>query len=1275
MSGQIDIKQSLNTAFRRQRPTRAEIETLKLHLVTMLGRANLKESEEYHKGLLKDFLKDTAFSNYYINTKERIDLVIHNDKNQTSSVGVIIEVKSPGNKTEMPTIDDLNKKATQELLLYFLRERVTYKNFEIKHLIATNLYEWFIFDASEFEKIAGNPELKKHFKNFEERRLSFDKTESFYKEIASPVLEQVNGKIEFVHFDIRDYEKASDNKLIELQKILSPTHLLKLSFVNDSNTLNKEFYNELLHIIGLEEYKEKGKKLIRRKTQGNRNEASLVEAAIREITSLGMLSQIKDIERFGDNTDERLFNVGLELVLTWINRILFLKLLESQIVGYHKSKDYLFLNNKRVVEYGDLNTLFFEVLAVETKNRRETIKKKFPNVPYLNSSLFEPTELELQTIRISNLPNDTSLPLYKKTLVKSDNEKMNTLEYLFRFLDAYDFSSEGKEEIAEENKTLINASVLGLIFEKINGYKDGSFFTPGFVTMYMCRETIRRAVVQKFKEQTDFNGDGFGDLINFTTRRYKKVELDKYNKIINSLKICDPAVGSGHFLVSALNEIITIKAELGILTDDRGTPLWDYLIDVENDDLAILDRHNEFFKYDPNNRETQRIQKILFHEKQTIIENCLFGVDINQNSVNICRLRLWIELLKNAYYKDDGELETLPNIDINIKCGNSLISFLLINSDIRMIFDGDINLRRYKDSVLLYKHANDKEVRNKMRGFIDSVKKKFQASPLYESPKLKELGKLSKEYRELLNPKILFDESAEEKKSREKKQFLKKIQIDKLTAEVKKNEIEKTKQTVLEWRFEFPELLDGDTSKFTGFDIVIGNPPYIKENDDKTVFDGLRDLEVYRGKMDIWYLFCGLGLDLLKDNAHLCFIATNNWGTNYGAKRLRNKITRSSEILKLIDFNDFMVFDEASIQTMILMLKKDQNSDNYSFDYRKVINSKDNFKPVDILCDRDKINTTKVLGITPQFNRNDMIDQSFTFSDKQADSVLSKIKKNSNYLLKNKEEIAQGIVFPQDYLNKKNAQKLENEFKVGQGIFVLTHPELEQLKLAKKEVDDLIRPYYTSKQLHKYWANNENEEWLIYTTSEFKKTENIKPYPTIQKHLDKFVKVITSDNKPYGLHRARKEDFFNGQKIMVIRKSPKEPVFTYTDFPCYVSAAFYVIKTEEVNMKYLTALLNSKLVKFWLDHKGKKQGNNFQIDAEPLSQIPLMKVSEKEQKPFVELVDKILAAKKKDPKADTSELESKIDQMVYKLYDLTPDEIAIVEGSGKRSNPVTRQGR
>ncbi|MCK4752239.1 MAG: type II restriction endonuclease, partial [Planctomycetes bacterium] len=891
MSGQIEIKQSLKKAYRKQRPTRAEIELLRLELAKMLNEANPKESEEYHKGLLKDFLKKTAYSDYFINTKDRSDLVIHNDKDSKSSVGVIIETKRPSSKTGMPTANNLNKKAMQELLLYFLRERVTKKNFEIKYLIVTNLYEWFVFDANEFEKIAEVAKLKKHFKDFEEGRLSFDKTKLFYKEIAGPALKQVNDKIRFVHFDIRDYEKylqkqtkTGDSQLIELQKILSPTHLLKLPFANDSNTLNKDFYNELLHIIGLEEYKEKSKKLIRRKLKENRNEDSLIEATITEITSLYKLSQVKDIERFGGTEDERLYNVALELVITWTNRILFLKLLESQVVSYHnKSKDYLFLNKQKVAEYDDLNTLFFQVLAVETKSRRQRIKNKFPNVPYLNSSLFDPTELEQQAIFISNLPDDTALSLYKKTVVKSDSEKINTLEYLFRFLDAYDFSSEGNEDIAEDNKTLINASVLGLIFEKINGYKDGSFFTPGFVTMYMCKEAIRRVVVQKFREQTDFDGDDFTDLANFTAGVYKKAELEKYNGTINSLKICDPAVGSGHFLVSALNEIIAVKAELGILTDDGGKPFRNYLIDVENDELMILNASGEFFKYDLQNRETHRIQEALFHEKQTIIEKCLFGVDINPNSVNICRLRLWIELLKNAYYKEGGELETLPNIDINIKCGNSLISRYPLDTNLKEVLrESKFSIDAYRLAVNCYRNAENKEQKREMEKLIENIKGTFTAWIDEHHPKRKKLAKLRGKMIDLVDQGRLFQ--TESKKSKQKK-------FEKLSKEIKKAEaeVEELKNGVIyrsafEWRFEFPEVIDEKTGDFIGFDIVIGNPPYglfnKKQNQKVALTIQKEAIEIIKGDFPVaasgginaCRIFFNLGLNLSRKNGYQSMI-------------------------------------------------------------------------------------------------------------------------------------------------------------------------------------------------------------------------------------------------------------------------------------------------------------------------------------------------------------------------------------------------------------------
>ncbi|HLO87146.1 MAG TPA: type II restriction endonuclease, partial [Nostocaceae cyanobacterium] len=673
----IQPREALNKAFLKVSPLRNEIENFKKNLTDLIDKINEAESEEFHKNLIVDFLKNTLYGeSYFINTKKRNDLVIHNSKNAKSSVGVILEFKNPNNKAEMLKVNNLNTKALQELVLYFLRGRLIEKNTEIKYLIATNVYEWFIFDAQLFDSLfKENTTLVKQFTDFEAGRLTSKKTDFFYQEIAQPAIAKVEDRIRFTHFDIRQYQKylklgknADDNKLIPLFKLLSPEHLLKLPFTNDSNNLDKGFYSELLHIIGLAEIREGGKKLIQRKKESDRNLGSLIENAINQLDSLDKISCLEKPEQFGETYQEQLFNLSLELAITWINRILFLKLLEAQLIRYHKSdynpQNWGFLNLHKVQNYDDINTLFFSVLARKPQERNQNLQQIFAHVPYLNSSLFEPTEREQATIFISNLRNE-NLEIYPGTILKDSTGKkrtgeINALEYLFEFLNAYNFSSESGEEIQEENKRLINASVLGLIFEKINGYKDASFFTPGFITMYMCRETIRRAVIQKFNDVKGWNCENLDDL-------YDKIEdKQEANQIINSLKICDPAVGSGHFLVSALNEIIAIKSELKILLDRQGKRLKEYTFEVVNDEL-IITYEDGLFEYNPKNQESQRVQETLFHEKQTIIENCLFGVDINPNSVKICWLRLWIELLKNAYYKTSlltpflqGEGKTSP---------------------------------------------------------------------------------------------------------------------------------------------------------------------------------------------------------------------------------------------------------------------------------------------------------------------------------------------------------------------------------------------------------------------------------------------------------------------------------------------------------------------------------------------------------------------------------------------------------------------------------------
>ena len=555
----ISPKKALNKAFLKQRPLRSEIELFKANLIRLLNKIDEIEREENQKNHLRDFLRDTYYKDTNeINTKDTKDLVIHLGKSNKDNVGVIIEAKRPSNKTEMISDEKPNAKAFQELVLYYLRERIEENNIDIKYLIATNVYEWYIFEASYFEKyFYKNKSFVKQYEEWRDGKKVTKDTNLFYNDIAKPYIDNIHDEIPCIYFDIRAYEgilrntdKDDDKNLIALQKILSPYFLLKVPFAYDSNSLDERFYKELLYIMGLEEYKDGNKSIIRRKIN-NRQPGSLIENVINILETEDILYRFKDKTLYGETKDEQLFGIALELSLTWINRILFLKLLEGLLITYHKgNKEYLFLNTEVIQDFDELYKLFHQVLARNINDRPDTIKQKFAKVPYLNSSLFEISELEDATIRINSLDNNATIKLMDGTILKDEKKKntaLPTLEYLFKFLDAYDFASEGGEDIAEDNKTIINASVLGKVFEKINGYKDGSIFTPSFITMYMSRQALRLAVVQKFNEY--FKNHNLPEVKTFEElyNQIDKIGIEKANEIVNSLRVCDPAVGSGHF--------------------------------------------------------------------------------------------------------------------------------------------------------------------------------------------------------------------------------------------------------------------------------------------------------------------------------------------------------------------------------------------------------------------------------------------------------------------------------------------------------------------------------------------------------------------------------------------------------------------------------------------------------------------------------------------------------------------------------------------------------
>ena len=1178
---ELTISKSLNKAYRQIPVDRASFETFKIQLHNFFEQITVINTEEKVKGDLMDFLKLTFYGQTYkVSPNGKIDCAIHLGNNIQDPVGVIFEVKMPGNVSEMITREDLNRKALQELLLYYLRERHSKKNIQLKQLVVTNVYEYFVFDAQEFERLFySNKKLIKRFEEFNDGALTSEKTDFFYKEIAADFIAKVLDQITYTWFDIRKYkpflDSGNDKRLIELFKFFSPEHLLKKRFQNDSNSLNTKFYSELLYIIGLEEVVEKdsNKHIITRRKEGERNQASILENAITILDSEDWLDNVKERYSFGKDRQEQLFGVALALTIGWVNRVLFLKLLEAQLVKYHKGdQSYAFMRPSIIPDYDELNKLFFQVLAKRVVDRFESINTKYGKVPYLNSSLFEIGPLERQTIRISSLDN-SELPLFSGTVLKDGQKpryaKLPTLRYLLEFLDAYDFASEGSEEVQEQAKTLINASVLGLIFEKINGHRDGSVFTPGAVTMYMSREAIRQTVVRRFNEEMGWSCKDYEALKNKDIENYTQA-----NDIVDSLRICDPAVGSGHFLVSVLNVLIRTKYDLGILIDGSGKRIkkQDYSIDIENDELLVSDEDGNPESYIPGNPESQRIQETLFNEKRKIIENCLFGVDLNPNAVNICRLRLWIELLKNAYYtkeSDYTELETLPNIDINIKVGNSLLHRFDLGQDISEILrKNGISISAYRKAVSDYKNAHSKDEKRDLEDYLRQIKGNLRTQIGLNDPKLVRKRQLEGELDNLLAPQ-LFEISKKEQAQRDKQAKELQARIAKIQAEVDEIRDNKIFVGAFEWRIEFPEVLDED-GRFVGFDCVIGNPPYIQLQKMGADADALQKMnyETYERTGDIYCLFYELGMKLLKPGTLLSFITSNKWMRAGYGEPLRKYFSEKQDVIGLIDFAGYKVFDSATVDVNILTAVTRTPSGRTN----ACSINKDEF---DITKLSDYVQTHTVLS---------------GFSSSESWSILSDIERS----IKAKIEAVGTPLKDWDI-------QINYGIKTGfNDAFIIDSAKRDEILSAcqseeeRQRTAEIIRPILRGRDIKRYgysWPGL----WLINThngTKEGLQRIHIEDYPSVKEHLDNYwlsiEKRADKGDTPYNLRNCAYLDEFSKPKIVWAELSRTGNSFAYSEDGAMVLNTCYILSfndndRHEKELNTLLGFLNSKVALFYLD--------------------------------------------------------------------------------------------
>ena len=635
----------------------------------------------------------------------------------------------------------------------------------------------------------------------------------------------------------------------------------------------------------------------------------------------------------------------------------------------------------------------------------------------------------------------------------------------------------GKKNYLEYDFSIIPADVLGNVYENYLGHQ-----------LKKSQEEHLDKNLKKRKEQGIYYTPKF--IVDYIVQNALGPVLDKCKSVndLQKIKILDPACGSGSFLVAAMNFLIKKYEEFGAKPDG-------YL-------------------------------------KIQILQNNVYGVDLDQQAVELARLNL----LLNTF---DEQIK-LPGLDHNIKNGNSLIS-----------------------------------------GTDEEMKKEFG------------------------------------KNWRDKKPF--------------------------NWQEEFPEV-----SKQGGFDVIIGNPPYIKEFVNKSAFDGLHNSPYYQGKMDLWTMFACVSIDLLKNSGIMGFIAPNNWVTNAGASIMRNKILTNGELKTFIDFGDYKVFQEAGIQTMIYIFKKQKPQDKYITQYLRVTdkNISEEKLVADIFFGKNKI----------EIEPKKLIDKNITFVNEESGSIFNKLKNKQNFELTQK-EVGQGIVAaPDKYFLEKNIDSYN------------------------KDEQKFLKPFFTASGRYK---SGKSVNYIFYISDKNFSGKNLKNYPNIEKHFKPFEEILKEAKEKYGtpdksyfyLHRERNEEFFNKGAKIICGARVAFPSFYFTEEAYYGSRALNFIKTDRINLKYLTGILNSKLSFFWLKNKGKQLGDLLQVDKGPLLEIPIYVGNKEQQKQIIKLVDKMLNLNKElreisensdqwhKVKDEIAKTDQKIDQEVYKLYNLTPKEIKIIEES------------
>ena len=835
-----------------------------------------------------------------------------------------------------------------------------------------------------------------------------------------------------------------------------------------------------------------------------------------------------------------------------------------------------------------LSKLFFDTL----NNPRPNDAFEMPDgntvmIPYLNGGLFEK---ESNKYDFLTFPSD----LFTE---------------LFEFFDQYNFTI--YEDSPDEHTVAVDPEMLGHIFENLlEDNKDkGAFYTPKEIVHYMTQEslieylhtqlpTVERKELEAFVKNID----------NQLNEEHKKAIDQK----LDAVKICDPAIGSGAFPMGLLQEIFGMKERIAY---ELGYTVWS---------PATVKEH--------------------------IIQNSIYGVDIEQGAVDIARLRFWLSLIV-----DEDMPKALPNLDYKIVVGNSLVSKFEDE-----IIEIDWNTDDTSGGLFGQDLIAEK---TKLLQTISEKQKAFFTADNKSKPKLAaEIRNLKLDI--LAKQLELMIETKGANQDKNSLRQASKKQIDSyMNTEGWKRTLTKLRAlrsndkpfNHFDWKLDFPEILNPLSTDIVGYDIVIGNPPYIKEYTNKAAFDGFRNSPYYQGKMDLWYGFACKSLDLLKEDGVETFIAQNNWVTSSGASIFRNEVLNRTKILVFTDFWDYKVFKTAGIQTMIYLLRNDSENSNYQSRFSRLktknLTSEQLTKFLNGNVDSSRWESHLITLNNEEFSNGYII-----FKNPRLTDLLNRISSAGDYTLEEK-EIAQGIVPNPDVVNSSNIKKissnkvLANDISVGDGVFVVPKGSLS---VSSKYLKPCVEPNETGRYKD---VSGFSKELLYVTKHNYNGDDS-----NIQKHLEPFREIMDARRENqngrldyFHLHWPREERFFSrGPKILSIRKCER-PSFTFQTDEIYPMMAFNIIKTVRFELKGLTSILNSQLIKFWLYHKGKMQGSNYQVDKEPLLQIPLKSVNSDDLKNLYDYIYTANNLRSTETSSEQKELmvgefDEVIDALVYELY-------------------------